>query len=344
MRQPWFVVLALCASSCLVACGPVVVEPIDAGPSGPGASSDGGRFAPAGVVTLVSGELRPTGVLAEPGAIYWIAGPYERGTVRQLELATGAVSTLLIDAGNATKLVADDHELFFSDSRDDSRIIAIDKRSARSRVVVDHAGNRAGYITLDAERLFWTAMDGMVRSVRKDGSDPRQLTPQPLPAAYDLVVDGAKVYVLSDAIYEIEKDGGVPSPVSTDSPGSQGNLAQDATSLYYSDRRPPSGSEALGTIVKFPKGGGTASSATVIAANQRVAGRLVVDRATVYWVDRGTAMDGNVLRRTVEDAMPTVIAAGQDTPVDLALTPDYLTWTNLGSQTEATGTIMAAPR
>ena len=319
-------------------------DPVDASPDA------SGGFRPEGVVTLVSGEDLPNGIVADPAAVYWVNVPFSGGvqgpsSIRRLDLQTRAVTTFVADAGGAFRVFADADELFFATSGDASRIEAVDKRTGDRRLVIDGLGQAVARLALDADRVYFAAYDPggsrdvLVRSVKKDGTDPRELGRVPAAAPYDVVVDDTRVFVAGEvAVYAVPKAGGEATLIGDGLAGSEINLAADGDHVYVTNRR----DRTVGRILK------TGSSAPEnFAQNQPVPGRLVVAGTTVYWTCRGGATGtGTVARWVIGGGAPQVIAGELRNAAEIAVLPEAIVWTNRGTLNASLrdGSIMAAPR
>jgi hypothetical protein len=306
---------------------------------------DAGTYMPNQVVVLASGEMRPNGVVADEAAVYFISQGASHSSIRKIDLVTQAVTTFVEDAGTAVRLGGDGGHVYFASGATAGRIVAVDKGNGSS---VDLATGQtyANAIATDDDAVYWAVTaetKSIVRTVKKDGTGLRDVGYVADLAFYDLVVDTSRVYAMStNGIIAIDKTTGVVSTVASTPSGGNTNLAQDATSLYVSDR-------GDNTIKKIAKSGGTPQ---VLASNQPLPSRLAVTAGgDVYWACRGAGGDGSttagVLNKLPAGTSGVLeLARGLDHAIEPTLLSHAVIWTvygPTGANTGAGGSVMAAP-
>jgi sugar lactone lactonase YvrE len=95
-------------------------------------------------------------------------------------------------------------------------------------------------------------------------------------------------------------------------------LALDDKSLFWA-------TEKSGTVVRFPKDGG---SLFKLAGSQLQPTAITTDGLNVYWVNFGAAMGGTVVSVTVDGAFQTTLATGQVDPRAIAADGLNVYWAN----------------
>lgn len=302
-------------------------------------------YTPAQVTVLASGEMRPNGVVADETAAYFISQGASHSSIRKIDFQNQAVTTLVADAGTAVRLAGDAGHVYFATGSPADRVVAVDKATGTS---LDLATGQtyANAIATDDDAVFWAVTAGtkaVVRTIKKDGTGMRDVGYVADLMFYDLVVDSSRVYAMSsNGIVAIDKATGVVSTLASIPSGANTNLAQDATSLYISDR-------GDSTIKKIAKTGGTPQ---VLASNQPVPGRLAVTAAgDVYWACRGAGGDGSTTLGVLDKlaagtAGVLELASGLDHAIEPTLLSHAVIWTvygPTGTNTGAGGSVMAAP-
>jgi hypothetical protein len=331
--------LQLILFSALAACGSSDRSTLDAAPAG---------YMPTQVTVLASNELRPNGIVADENAAYFVSAG-QTSSLRKIDLKSLAVTTLVPDIGQAPRIAADADHVYFATGEltGVSRVVMVDKATGAPTNLASNEQS-AHMVVVDDDAVYWETDDGthtIVRSIKKDGSGLRTVGSFGSETLYDMVVDAHRLYALgTSAVISMDKATGATTTLTSSINGIERNLAQDATSLYVSDRTDD-------TIKLLPKTGGTAIT---LASNQSSPGRLAVtDDGTVYWAVRGANADGS----TTLGAMRK-LPSGTSTAVDIATSLDHgieptllshaVLWTVYGplgtsAATTAGGSVMAAP-
>jgi hypothetical protein len=98
--------------------------------------------------------------------------------------------------------------------------------------------SQPGELALDATRIYWVTSDGFVRSHAKDGSGATVALATGEASAETLVVDDQYVYwarhVIGSDVKRVPKSGG-PEEVLAKSQAAPWSLAQDCTSIYWTN-------------------------------------------------------------------------------------------------------------
>lgn len=304
-------------------------------------------FMPTQVTVLANAELRPNGIVADEHAAYFISQGTP-STLRKLDLSSWAVTTVVADAGMAVRLVADaDHVYFKSGEPQGGRLVEVDKATGTATVLATGSMEN-GMIAIDDDSVYWGTDDTgetILHAIKKDGSGMRDVGHVSGAFVYELLADGTRLYGTSaSGIVAFDKaTGAMTTVIATSGAPINANLAQDATSLYWSDR-------GDSTIKKIAKTGG---AVTTLASNQPLPGRLAVaDDGSVYWACRGSAAEGSTtlgalheLKAGASDVVE--VAGGLDHAVEPFVLSHAVLWTvygPTGTTASATGSVMAAPR
>jgi hypothetical protein len=221
----------------------------------------------------------------------------------------------------------------------------IDKRDGSTKDLAT-GQTTAGSIAVDADAVYWqddASTDSILRSVKKDGTGLRDIGSPGGGQTFDLIADDSRLYAAaSNGLVAMDKSSGATTMLATGNFFNT-NLAQDATSIYWTDRKDL-------TIDKVAKTGG---APVTLASNQPTPpGRLAVTGdGGVYWTLRGDNANGSTTQGAVR-ALP----AGANTPIDIATGLDHaiepavlshaVVWTVYGptdSTTTPGGSVMAAP-
>jgi hypothetical protein len=116
---------------------------------------------------------------------------------------------------------------------------------------------------------------------------------------------------------------GVPgSLVASGEPGVRAFVVDDVR-VYWVD-------DTTGTVKSIPKGGG---EATVLAKDQNRPWRLALDGEMLYFVNRGTAADGEIARIPTGSGPVVKLASGLVRPYDLVVTAKGIIFTVSGATT-----------
>jgi hypothetical protein len=112
-------------------------------------------------------------------------------------------------------------------------------------------------------------------------------------------VDATSVYYCTyggdgeiGTVMKVAVGGGAPTALASGHPG---DIAVDATSVYWTDFDSSSGSGGSnGTVMKVPVGGGPP---TILASGQNWLDRIAVDATSVYWTTDNSNGDGMLLMK-----------------------------------------------
>lgn len=325
----------------LAACSSTDRPTTDAAPAG---------FTPTQVTVLAPNELRANGIIADEDAAYFVSAG-QPISLRKLDLKSLAVTTLVPDLGQGVRIAGDADHIYFATGEltgSNSRVVMVDKTTGSTTDLATGQMD-ARMVVVDDTAVYWeaeTTTTTVVRSIHKDGTGMRDIGSFGTEQLYDMVVDAGHVYVIgTSAVISMDKATGATTMLSSSVSGFNRNLAQDATSLYVSDRTDS-------TIKKLAKTGGVP---VALAMNQWQPGRLAVaDDGTVYWAVRGSNDDGSTtlgaVRKLPAGTTEVVdIANGLDHAIEPALLSHAVLWTVYGplgtsGATIAAGSVMAAPR
>jgi hypothetical protein len=142
----------------------------------------------------------------------------------------------------------------------------------------------SGWVTADAQRVYWHANRAEIRSAPVSGGAPTTLATG-IDHVYTLVTDDTHVWGISnDELWKIPKAGGDRVVVATPKAGRDfRSLAVTDDAIYFSDDMEPSptgGKVVMGPIYKAKKDG---SDVTAITPDGESARDLVADECRVYW-------------------------------------------------------------
>jgi len=123
-----------------------------------------------------------------------------------------------------------------------------------------------------------------------------------------------------------------------------GQIAVDATSVYWTTFGPPGDAGGLsnGLVLSEPLGGG--SITTLVSGQEQIAG-LAVDGASLYWTaagaldDAGVLPDGKVMSMPLGGGALTTLASGQGDIGSLVVNAASVFWID-----GATGVLMSVPK
>ncbi len=113
--------------------------------------------------------------------------------------------------------------------------------------------------------------------------------------------------------------------------GNIGDIASDATSLYWTDTGPNLYSSD-GSVARSALDG---SDVTVLASGQNEPLDLTVDSTSIYWTNfaGGASRSGSVMKASLAGGDPTVLASGLGGPYAIAVDATSVYWTDYGDGT-----------
>jgi len=156
-----------------------------------------------------------------------------------------------------------------------------------TNLVAGDNGLQANNLVVDDAKAYWTANNGLVRSVSLGGGIPTEIgTTQA--ATTGIAVNGANLYWTTHqspgAIMTASISGGVPTAFVSGQNTPTG-IALDSTSVYWTNY-------GSGTVMKASLAGG---APTVLASSQGYPWAIAVDDTSVYFTTVG---DGTIMKVT----------------------------------------------
>jgi len=187
-------------------------------------------------------------------------------------------------------------------------------------------------IAVDDLYVYWpNGGTGEIRRIAKAGGNPQTLVSNES-APVSIAVDSAAAFwvaTTTGVVRKVNKGGGSYAyDVSTGPAGSEETaIGLDATYVYWS------AGGASGQVLRALKTGG---GAYPLATGQLYPGRLAVDDAGIYWVNKG---GGEVSKMRKDGTELRVLADGFDYPSAIAVDATTVYWTVRNS-----GQIMKMPK
>jgi hypothetical protein len=172
-------------------------------------------------------------------------------------------------------------------------LVRIDKASGAQTLLVGKAGDPGldGTLADGGTELFFAACDAgkhcSIFAVPPAGGALRTVAASDASvvdtyhATFDLAVDAANVYWLTDGIWSAPRAGGVARRLGDGAAANDrpfAGIAVDASAVYAT--RP-----SAGIVIRQPLDG---SAATTLATGQATPSRIVVAGGTIYWLEYGT--------------------------------------------------------
>ena len=185
-------------------------------------------------------------------------------------------------------------------------------------VIASGQGNPTD-IAVNATNVYWTDAAGSVVMAPVGGGTPTTLsTGQVTPRS--IVLDATNAYWVaggaSGGVFSVLLAGGTVTTIESSPYARQ--LAVDATSVYWHATSQGIGS---GTLLRAPKGGGTA---TTLASSLNNPWSIAVDATSVYWTD--CCNPGSLLKVPLGGGSVTTLAMGRVYPSSIHLDATNLYW------------------
>jgi hypothetical protein len=220
-------------------------------------------------------------------------------------------------------------------------------------------------LALDTSSVYWTADNGGLNKVDKNGGVTVRLVPSA--TGRGLVVDASRVYWLEEilishfpnALYVVPASGGPRSTLAMFPDHSRPfEITQDDSDLYWTTvdgifTLPKSGGQYR--VLYSSPGCGIASDATnlywtdcanpngTVAIASKQGGPLIwstsnetgpagiaIDATSVYWANQ---IDGTIRKVPLAGGSPATIQSGQMNPTAVAVDDDWVYWANTGGNT-----------
>lgn len=342
-----------CSGSCLDCDGDpgngcetdVTSDPSNCGACGHDCDGYGCNAGVCEIALLVSDADLPWDLAVDDTAVFWVEegpGPNE-GSVHTVPLQGGASSTLAEGESTPIAVALDDAWVYWVSFASGGSVARVGKAGTDyAQLAVTNAPRS---LALDAERVFWSTVEGAIMHLPKSGGTPTPLT-QAGPGVCSVFVNEDHIYWtnrLSGDVSRLDKldtTGASLTTVAT----SQSNptaVYVDAQHVYWLEAGPSfDGADcfaASGRVLRTPH----AQLGTIeeVASGQACPARITGDATHVYWTNQGTVeettlayrFDGSVARAAAGSTpAPEDVATTQLRPRGIALSDTSVFWVNRG--------------
>jgi hypothetical protein len=233
--------------------------------------------------TLVSGQTGPQGVAVDATNVYWTNSTVA-GTVMKLPLGGGTPITLASGLDFPGSIAVDATNVYWTNQgtsgRADgyARLMTVPIKGGTPTTLASADRMASGGIAVDATSVYWAySIYYSDNAAPGDTSTP----------------DGGTAGC-AGTVLKVPVGGGTPITLASGQFCSGGQVAVDATAVYWVNGGLQANGYTDGAVVALPLAGG---APIAVAAMQKTNGGLAIDATSVYWTIGGTADgDGAVLK------------------------------------------------
>lgn len=299
----------------------------DRDPSGQGGhgGADGGATQ---LITLASGEAKPSAIAVDGGFAYWINELDD--TVMKLSIAEGGVPVVLIkDVPSPCALAAAFNFVIVKSRSMPAPLVTYTQAGEQLAVVSTDSGTKCS-ISIDptTANVYWTTINSIVwspLSANAPTSFHLQTNPITINAADPAAIywTDAPLEPAAAGIYTLAKGAPVQATLFVKNNPAPCGITTSNGEVFWTTNTTP------GSIMKRSNG-----VDTLIASQEQGPCAIAVDAGRVYWAN---TLGGQVRSADRFGGGPITIAEGQKTPCSIAVDNERVYWTTCDG-----GTVMAA--
>jgi hypothetical protein len=233
--------------------------------------------------TLVSGQAGPEGIAVDATNVYWTNSTVS-GTVMKMPLGGGTPITLASGLDFPGSIAVDATNVYWTNQgtsgRADgyARLMTVPIKGGTPTTLASADRMASGGIAVDATGVYWAYSIYYSDNAAPGGTS----TP-----------DGGTAGC-AGTVLKVPVGGGTPITLASGQFCSGGQVAVDATAVYWMNGGLQANGYTDGSVMALPLAGGTPIA---VAAMQKTNSGLAIDATSVYWTIGGTADgDGAVLK------------------------------------------------